>query len=284
MKTFRTSIAVALLLSLTSALSVHADIRLPQPSPGASVKAVLGVTDIVIDYHRPGVKGRKIWDGLVPYGKVWRLGANEATTISFSTPVRIAGKDVPAGKYALFAVPSADSWTIVLNKEANQWGAYDYKQDQDLMRFDVKPQTGPFTEWMVFHITPDGTGAATVEMAWENLRVPFRIEADVQKLAWKGIEEVLAGKPEAKDYYAAANYALTENQRLDDAMVWADKCLATEETPWGHALKARLLQKKGKTNEALAQLDQAIAQAKGKAPQEDIDEMEKLKAEWKKSA
>lgn len=279
----KTSIVLSILLSLT-ALSVHAEIRLPQASPAASVKAAIGVTDVTIDYHRPGVKGRKVWGALVPNGEVWRLGANEATTITLSTPVRIEGHEVPAGKYALFAVPGPDAWTLILNKQAEQWGAYSYKKDQDLLRFEVKPQTGSFTEWMTFHITPDGANAATVEMAWENLRVPFRIEADVQKMAWKSLDDALAAKPDAEAYLTAANYALTENQRLDDALGWVDKSIALEESFWGHDVKARLLQKKGKVDEALGHLDKAIVLAKGKAPQEYIDGLEKLKADWKKPA
>jgi hypothetical protein len=283
----RTPLALSFVLSILSilpALSAHAQVRLPQPSPAASVKTALGVTDIAIDYHRPGVKGRKIWGALVPNGEVWRLGANEATTITLSTAVRIEGHDVPAGQYALFAVPGPDAWTLILNKQAKQWGAYDYKQDQDLLRFVVKPQTGPFTEWMTFNVTPDGASAATVEMAWENVRVPFRIEADVQKLAWKSVDDALAAKPDAGAYLAAVRYALDEDQRLDDALLWADKSIALEDSFWGHDMKARLLQKKGKVDEALTHLDKAIVLAKGKAPQEYIDGLEKLKVDWKKPA
>lgn len=280
----RTPIALLCVLSILLPLSARAEIRLPQASPAASVKAAIGVTDIVIDYHRPGVKGRKVWGALVPNGEVWRLGANEATTITLSTAVRIEGHDVPAGKYALFAVPGPGAWTLILNKQAEQWGAYSYKKDQDLLRFEVKPQTGPFTEWMAFSITPDGANAATVEMAWENLRVPFRIEADVQKMAWKSLDDALAAKPDAEVYLTAANYALAENQRLDDALGWVDKSIALEESFWGHDIKARLLQKKGQVNEALTHLDKAIVLAKGKAPQEYIDGLEQLKADWKKPA
>jgi hypothetical protein len=280
----RTSIALSILLPL-AALSVRAEVRLPQPSPAASVKAAIGVTDVVIDYHRPGVKGRKIWGALVPNGEVWRLGANDATTISFSTPVRIEGHDVPAGKYALFAIPGPDAWTLILNKEAQQWGAFSYKKDQDLLRFEVKPQTGPFTEWMTFNINPDGENAATVEVSWENLRVPFRIEADVKALAWKSVDDALAAKPDADAYLTAVRYALTENQRLDDAMAWTDKALALQDSARGHESKARLLQKQGKMDEAFAQLDKAMALAKSsKASQSYIDGLEKLKADWKKPA
>jgi tetratricopeptide (TPR) repeat protein len=283
--TLRATLLIAAVSLLPAALSVQAaEVRLPQASPAASVKAALGATDITIDYHRPGVKGRKIWGGLVPFGEVWRLGANEATTISFSSAVRIEGHDVPAGKYALFALPTADSWTLILNKQAEQWGAYDYKKDQDLVRFDVKPKPGPATEWMLFTITPDGPSAVTVEMAWESLRVPFRVEADVQKVVWQSLDTALAGKPDAELYLQAANYALSEGKRLDDAMTWADKSIALQDGFWNHEIKARLLQKQGKVDEAVTHLDKAIVLAKGKAPQVYIDELEKLKGEWKKKA
>ena len=285
MKSLRSAALLAALSFLPAVLPVQAaEVRLPQASPAASVKTALGVTDVVIDYHRPAVKGRKVWGALVPFGEVWRLGANEATTISFSTPVRVEGHDVPAGKYALFAVPGQGSWTLILNKQADQWGAYDYKKEQDLLRFDVKPYTGPVTEWMLFTITPDGANAVMVEMAWETLRVPFRIETDVQKAVWQSLDNALAAKPDAQLYIQAANYALSENERLDEAMGWADKSIALQESFWNHETKARLLQKQGKVPEALAHLDKAIDLAKGKAPQAYIDELEKLKGDWKKPA
>lgn len=276
--------ALALLLSFCVLGSAWADIKLPEASPGASVKTAVGTTDVTIDYHRPGVKGRKIWGELVPYGKVWRLGANEATTITFADPIKVQGKEVPAGTYGLFAIPGPDKWTLILNKQPKQWGAYFYKAEEDLLRFDVQPQTGPFTEWMAFQITPAGTGKATVEMAWENLRVPFTLEVDADGMAWKSIDETLAGKPEWGDYQTAAHWALEKDQRLDEAMVWIDKAMAMQESFWNHETKAKLLQKAGKTEEALVHLDKAMVLAAGKAPKEYIEGLEKLKAEWRKGA
>ncbi|HBL26549.1 MAG TPA: hypothetical protein DD490_06920, partial [Acidobacteria bacterium] len=217
------NLALALLLSFAALGSAQAGIRLPLPSPGATVRTTVGITDVTIEYHRPGVKGRKIWGELVPYGEVWRLGANQATTITFADAVRVAGKEVPAGTYGLFALPTADKWTLILNKQPKQWGAYFYKAEEDLLRFDVQPQTGAFTEWMVFQITPTDPGKAVVEMAWENLRVPFAIETDVDTAAWKSIDDTLAGTPRWEDYLTAAQWALQKEQRLGEAMAWIDK-------------------------------------------------------------
>jgi hypothetical protein len=287
MKPMKTTAALLLTLVLSAPALRAEEIRLPQPSPAAKVGLAVGVTDVEITYHRPGVKGRGIWGGLVPYGEVWRLGANDATTISFSTPVKVEGHDVPAGKYALFAIPGKDKWTLVLNKKAEQWGAYFYKQEEDLLRFDVKPQAGPpteKTEWMSFSLTPASETSATVEMSWENLRVPFTVSADVDKMVWSGIDAALAGKPNAEVYLTAVQYAYNKGVRLDEAMGWTDKALALEaDNFWGHEYKARLLQKQGKLEEAIQHLDKAMETAKGKAPQEYIDGLAKLKKEWTKA-
>lgn len=255
--------------------------RLPQASPAAKSALTLGVTDVEIVYHRPGVKGRTIWGGLVPWGEVWRLGANEATTISFSTPVKVEGHDVPAGTYGLFAIPAQDKWTLILNKQPKQWGAYFYKPEEDLLRFDVKPQTGPATEWMAFTMTPAAPDSAVIEMAWETVRVPFTVKADVDRMVWSELDKALAGKPDAEVYLTAVHYALEKGARLDEAMTWTDKALALQENFWGHEYKAKLLQRQGKVDEAVQHLDKAMTLAKGKAPQAYIDGLAKLKAEWK---
>jgi len=269
-------------LALAAAPSQAEEARLPQPSPAARAALTVGITDIEIVYHRPGVKGRQIWGGLVPWGEVWRLGANEATTISFSTAVQVEGHDVPAGTYGLFAIPGQDRWTLILNKQPKQWGAYFYKQEEDLLRFDVKPQPGPATEWMAFHMTPAGSDAATVEMAWDTLRVPFTVKADVERMVWEGLDRLLNGTPDADNYLSAVIYALQTGSRLDQAMGWVDKSLALQETSfWGHEYKAKLLQREGKVEEAVQHLDKAMALAKGKAPQAYIDGLAKLKGEWK---
>ncbi len=268
--------------ALGGASAARSEIRLPQPSPAAKVSLAVGVTDVEVTYHRPGVKGRAIWGGLVPWDQVWRMGANEATTISFSTPVKVEGQPLAAGKYGLFALPGKEKWTLILNKKSEQWGAYAYKKEEDVLRFEVKPQAGPATEWMAFTLTPAAADSATVEMAWESVRVAFAVSADVDQLTWTGIDSALAAKPDAQSYLEAAFYALEKNSRLPEAMTWIDKSLALQASFWGHEGKAKLLQRQGKVDEAVQHLDQAIALAKGKTPQEYVDGLEKLKTEWKK--
>lgn len=272
-------IRVLLLLLLLPLGAAAAELALPLVSPGASVKAVIGKTDVVVEYHRPGVKGRQIWGGLVAYGEVWRLGAGEATTISLSTPVKIEGHEVPAGTYALFAIPGRDQWTLVLSKNAKQWGAYGYKQEEDLLRINVKPQSGPLTEWLLFTITPKGRGKGAVEMAWENLRVSFAVEADADKEAWAEIDRVLADKPKAADYTAAALFAVSTGERLAEALAWIDRSLAMEEAVFGYDVKARILHKLNRTAEALKSVDVALAGAPGHYPRDLTWGLEQLKAE-----
>src|SRR5436853_150270 len=141
----RKAVFQALLSLMTSALPVASAAQsfvldLPAASPRAQISQRIGLTDVTINYHRPLVKGRKIWGGLVPYGTVWRAGANENSTISFSTPVKIEGHVVAAGTYALYMIPSASQWTVVLSKFTGDWGQYNYDPSEDAVRVDVTPQ------------------------------------------------------------------------------------------------------------------------------------------------
>lgn len=147
-------------------------------SPACTVSQDLGISQIKLSFCRPAVKGRKIWGGLVPYGEAWRTGANAATVITFSHAAKVAGKAVPAGSYSFFALPGEKQWTLILNKKADQWGAFDYKAADDLIRWQVTPRTGPFLEWLDYRIDPTGPGSAEVELAWEHLRVAFPVSFD----------------------------------------------------------------------------------------------------------
>jgi len=148
----------------------------PRVSPNASVSQTIGVTEVTISYGRPGVKGRTIWGELVPYGEVWRTGANEATTISFSKDVTVEGEPLPAGTYALFTIPKEAEWIIVFNKNAQQWGAFDYNASQDALRVKVKPQAASPQEWMSFSFEDLSSNSATVVLRLEKLAVPFKIQ------------------------------------------------------------------------------------------------------------
>ncbi|MFL6196830.1 MAG: DUF2911 domain-containing protein [Thermoanaerobaculia bacterium] len=264
------------------AATLRAALPVPRESPAATLRETVGITDIEIVYHRPAVKGRKIWGGLVPYGEVWRLGANEATTLQLGNAVKLAGHDVPAGTYGVFAVPGPEKWTLILNKRAQQWGAYFYKPEEDFLRFEVTPTAGPDAEWMTFALTPQGWDRLSIDFAWEKLRWSIPVEVDVDGLVWSRYDAGLADpKATADDYLTAAKFALQRNQRLDEAMAWADKSLQMNPGFWQYEAKGRLLHAKGRTAEAIPLLVLAVEDAKGKAPQGYIDGLEKTIAEWK---
>lgn len=168
---------------LLAAAALTAQAPKIRESPAASVSQNLGLTKVEISYHRPAVKGRVIWGGLVPYGQVWRAGANEATTLSFSGPVKVAGHEVPAGTYGFFALPGKDHWTLILSKNAKQWGAFKYKESEDQLRFEVTPQAAPMQEWLDYTMELQDQASATVTLHWEKLAVSFPITADIGDLA-----------------------------------------------------------------------------------------------------
>ncbi len=147
-------------------------------SPKAEVMQVVGFTEVRIIYSRPGVKGREIWGGLVPYNQVWRAGANEATKFIFSTDVLIEGKPLKAGSYSFFAIPGKNEWTLIFNKIADQWGAFEYNEAQDALRIKVKPEKNPhFQEWLTYSITKKSDYSAILSLEWEKLKIPFKVEA-----------------------------------------------------------------------------------------------------------
>lgn len=267
-------------LTLAVATTALAEIKLPQVSPGVTLSHDIGISNVTLTYHRPAVKGRKIWGNLVAEGKVWRLGANNATTLKLSHDATINGNKVPAGTYALFAIPSANEWTFILNKEAKQWGSYFHKPEHDVLRFNVKPQPNASTEWFDIDVAPVSDRALRVDVAWEKVRVPFTIEFDVEGLVWKQIDERLASKEANwEDFHQAARYAMTTGQRGDDAMRWIDKAMETESF-WNYEVKARLLHARGRTADALPLMAKAMELAKGKAPQEYVDNLGRDVAAW----
>jgi hypothetical protein len=163
----------ALALILFSISVVAQEDKSQRPSPPAKVSENVGTTTIIIDYSQPSVKGREIWGGLVPYGKIWRTGANEATTFEVNTDVKIEGKALKAGKYGLFTIPDSKEWTIVFNSVPDQWGAFQYDESKDVLRVKVKPQqVDQNMEKMTFNISGDGI----VTLMWEKLKVGFKVE------------------------------------------------------------------------------------------------------------
>lgn len=273
----------ALLLALAVAAGAPAAVPLPQVSPAAAVMQEVGISRVKIHYHRPAVQGRKIWGGLVPYGQVWRLGANEATTIEIPHEAKIAGHDIAAGKYSLFAIPNAGSWTFIVNKVADQWGAFSYQQEQDVLRFQVKPKAAPHREYFDIDIVPTSDRAMRVDVTWEKLHVPFTIEFDVETIMWATIEAALSDQKRSwEDYHNAARYAQRSNKRLDQALRWVDTAMEHADNFWNYELKGLILHQLGRDDEAIPMMLKAKELAKGKAPQEWIDGLDRRVAEWRK--
>ena len=281
MRTLRSYAAAAGLLALVASPVSAQQLNLPRPSPKASVSQTVGVTDIDIHYSRPGVKGRTIWGDLVPYGEVWRTGANENTTITFSTPVRVGGKELPAGTYGLQTIPTQNEWTVILSKDAELWGAFNYKPENDAVRFQVKPEAAEHQERLSFELDDVTDNSAVVVMRWEKLRVPFTVETDTGKAVLSGMRTAMRWQTP----YQAANYCITNNTCPEEASRWLDASIALEGTFVNHRAKATLLAKNGDYKGAVAHGEKALAAAKASQtpPQPaQVQELEKQIADWKK--
>ncbi len=237
----------------------------------------VGLTDITVDYSSPGVKGRKIWGEVVPYGQVWRTGANMATKITFSKEVTVGTTTVPAGSYAFFAIPTADSWTLILNKNFNQGGAFGYSKDLDLVRIDVKPEAIANRERLAYVVGDFNNEQANISLEWEKIRVslPVKLGTDAQ------VASTLKALDNGDQYLSAARY-FVNNKDFDSASAWADKALKVKETPSGEWTKAQALAGKGKFKDALAMVQKA-QQSKDKGAQELLneDDVKKQIADWK---
>lgn len=293
--------------------NANAQIRLPRPSPKASIAQAVGVTDVTITYSRPAVKGRTIWGDapadayakgeatlddsykrpkgmpIVPYGHIWRAGANEATQFTVTDDVLINGQKLVAGSYSLHAIPAKDEWTIVFNGNANQWGSFFYDPKKDTLRVKTKAlPTSDNQEWLSYSIEPATENSAVVHLRWEKVRVPFTIEIpDLPALTYaKAKQSVEAAK--ADDFRTPYSAALLAKERkiTADSTAWferslrsVDTALAAKETFPALAARANILRELGRTDELIAALEKAIAS--GKAEKADTSALEKRLADLK---
>jgi Protein of unknown function (DUF2911) len=248
--------------------SAQNDLNLPDVSQAAEVKQRIALTDITVNYHRPLVNGRKIWGGVVPYGKVWRAGANENTTIEFSDPVSIEGKPLAKGTYGLHMIPNPDSWTIIFSKTNTGWGSYSYKQDEDALRVDVKPkplaEQKEALEFEFEDLKPDSTA---VTLKWEKLGVPFTVSIKDADQTLQNIRAQLKGRGQftwqALD--EGAQFCLTKKINLDEALQWADASIQNEERFDNLSTKADILKALNRPDEAKTTWNHAVEVAN--APQ-----------------
>jgi len=254
MKLIRTKLFTVSLVLVAFAFTAQAqnDLNLPDVSQAATIKQRIALTDVTIDYHRPVVNGRKIWGALVPYGQVWRAGANENTTFEVTDPMTIEGQALAKGTYGLHMIPTADSWAIIFSKTTTGWGSYSYKQDEDVLRVTVKPRALTDNEEALEYEFEDlKASSATVTLKWEKMAVPFKIAvSDQTTLA--NIEAQMKGRGQftwqAPD--EAATFCLTHNLNLEEGLKWADMSIANEERFDNLSTKVDLLRALHKDDDA----------------------------------
>jgi hypothetical protein len=238
-------------LMLASGLSAQTPkVDFPAASPACTLKQRVGLTDIEIVYSRPSIKGRTIFGGIVPYDQVWRTGANQATKITFSTPVKLDGNDVPAGTYALFTVPGENEWTIILNKDASQFGAFQYNEKNDLVRFKVVPvKLGETIETFTIEFNHIRDDSAIINLVWEKTVVPIKLEMELTSKLVPQIEAAMASPDKKSDgfYFQAATFYYNHDQDLNKALDWVNAALADKPQIAFEILylKAQILAKQG---------------------------------------
>lgn len=249
------------IVGFAGTVSAQNDLNLPDVSQAAEVKQRIALTDITVKYHRPLVNGRKIWGGLVPYGKVWRAGANENTTIEFSDPVSVEGQPLAKGIYGLHMIPNPDSWTVIFSKTNTAWGSYSYNQDEDALRVNVKPRPlAELKEALKFEfedLKPDSTA---VTLKWEKLGVPFTVSIKDAEQTLQNIRAQLKGRGQftwqALD--EGAQFCLTRKINLDEALRWADASIQNEERFDNLSTKADILKALNRPDEAKATWSHAV--------------------------
>ncbi len=260
--------------------SALGQLQLPRPSPAAKVTQTVGLTEITIEYSSPGVKGRKIWGGLVPYGEAWRAGANQATKITFAKDVTVGGTSVSAGSYAFLAIPTPNEWTLILNKDFNQFGAFSYKPELDVVRIQVQPKAIAHRERLAYLISDFTDDAASLDLEWEKLRVSLPVKLGTRAQALANIKTMAEGA--WGPYNSAARYMLDTAKDYDAGLQLVDKSLAAKEHWFNLWTKAELLAAKGKRKEAVVYATKA-KQLGDQTPQAFFlaEDVNKALQEWK---
>lgn len=236
---------------------------LPRPSPLGKSTYVVGASEISLEYFRPGVKDRVIFGGLVPYGELWRFGANASTKITTSSDLSFGEETLPAGTYALFAIPNENGDWVFVFYTKTEHGTADYREENDALRVTAKASIGAFTETMTLNVDNVRDNSASLVLLWENVRVAVPFGVNTAEVAKKNIDEAIAaGENLGEVYNNAANYYFATLQDYDTAMELVDKSLAIEEKFGAQFLKARILQKQGKVSEAIPLAEKALEGAK----------------------
>ncbi len=299
--------SVLIAVPLASAQQPPLAIKPVRPSQKASVMQTIGVTDITITYSRPPVKGRTIFadapatmaaratgeatlddqnkrqagEPITPYGHVWRAGANEATMFQVTDDVLVNGQPLKAGTYSLEAIPGKDEWTIIINNDPGQWGAFSYDEKKDALRVKAKPQmVSDNQEWLEYTFDPVTENSATVNLRWEKVRVPFTVEVKDVKAAWRAhADALIAANPNNEELPRQVASTYLNDKNYDEALKFVDRSIKIKETFRNLSTKANILWAAGRKGEAITVADAAIA--KGKADKVDTAAFEKRVANMK---
>jgi hypothetical protein len=278
-----------------SAFAQQASVQIPRESPRAELIQYVGDTRMAIVYHRPSIKGREVWGKLVPFGEIWRAGANENTTFEVSENVKVNGQDLPAGKYGLHIIPTKDEWTIIFSKKNDEWGSFTYKPENDALRVKAKPDTRPNSmESLMYEFEAVTPTTSTVVVRWEKLRVPFTVEVtDVQNRVLGRLRQQIAGmtdvtkaQPYVGSRMTAANFVVDNKIKsaYADAATWIDEALKVREAFNTLRGKARISAEMGNFKDAVTYGDKAVTVGKAAKPTVNADLManfEKDLATWK---
>ena len=276
---------VLLIALLLSSLTFQSQIVTPQPSPKCFLNQMVGLTDVEIEYSRPGVKGRNVFGNLVPFGKVWRTGANSNSTISFSEDVVIDGKTLKKGKYALFTLPKVESWEVIFYSKTDNWGTpEDWNEADVALRASVVPQMlNKNVENLTIDINNLDNNFGYLNISWEKTFVSLKFEVPTQKMAMASIEKIMAG-PSAGDYFSAAQFYLQSNGDMNKALSYVNKALELNKaTPyWYTKLKSLIQAKLGDKKGAIETAKISLASAKEAKNNDYVKMNEDNIAEWSK--
>lgn len=236
------------------------NLMIPRASPKATVSQAIGVCTIAVDYGRPSVRNRTIFGDLVPYGKVWRAGANEATVIRFDYPIMIGDKQVEAGTYGLFMIPRNDKWTVILNKDWDQWGAYNYRVEDDIVRIDVIPNSNTHTEICIYSFVEVNKTQAILRMEWENVQIDLKIKTSTGVQTLEEIAKVTSNAQQNwYNFSAAAQYHFYELKEAEKGLEYINVAIALQApnpAPW--MLKSQIYASMGRYEEAIQIAEMAI--------------------------
>ncbi|HVO61461.1 MAG TPA: DUF2911 domain-containing protein [Terriglobales bacterium] len=256
----KTAVLVTVLMIVSLSYGQSAVLDVPRDSQHSLLTQRIGVTDITINYHRPLVKGRKVFGGIVPYGQVWRAGANENTTIAFTDPVTIEGQSLAAGTYGLHMIPAETEWTVIFSKVATAWGSFTYNEKEDGLRIKVKPQESQFHEALTYDFDQPTSDSAVITMSWDKVAVPFKVGVNVHEAVERSFQKQFRGIAQYtwEGWDDAANYWINEKTNYDTALKYSDESIGVERRFDNLMTKSKALDGLGRKTEAASLRDEAL--------------------------